>query len=384
MNKNEILDNFIKNYIHLPSQGTTEWALKRRSRIGGSEISTVLNKNKHNTIKKLIFQRTNLSSFNGNIMTMWGNIFECIIQKYSEKLFNCKIYETGSIAHDSNLLAYSPDGLSVIENKNLLNFVNDNNKNKNDKSIILFEFKCPFKRIPTEEVPEYYIYQPKIGMEIINICDYSLFIQAIFRISSINDLIYNNEYNNRFHKDKEPFEDNPLLHGMILFYVSKDLIDEEISSFIKSIGFLFSRDYYIHDLGKITNWYMLNKVFELYFQKKIQLKYIYTDIYLQEKFSHVNKIIYDLEVNFIVFDKIKKIKEELKEENTIIGVLPYKLMKTYSNPVFKEDLIINTELLSKVENILNIIKTVNKDDNELDDNEKKKFITNELKNLNLK
>ena len=118
--KLKILHNFLNKHKYLPVQGSQEWLRSRTETIGGSEISTILGLNPYQSIKQLIKQKIGLTTFKKAPPLWFGNIFEYILQQYTEILFDTHIYETGSIPYEnSNLIKYSPDGLSVIQNNKL-------------------------------------------------------------------------------------------------------------------------------------------------------------------------------------------------------------------------------------------------------------------------
>ena len=78
--KKRALNEFLEQNKYLPTQGSKEWLNSRSETIGGSEISTILNINKYQTIKQLIEQKTNISSFKKAAPLWFGNIFEYILQ----------------------------------------------------------------------------------------------------------------------------------------------------------------------------------------------------------------------------------------------------------------------------------------------------------------
>jgi len=122
--KKRTLIEFLELNKHLPEQGSIEWLKSRSETIGGSEISTILNINKYQSVKQLILQKTGLSIFKKAPPLWFGNIFEYILQQYVEKLYDTKIYETGSIPYKkSKLIKYSPDGLAVIKINKLKNIL---------------------------------------------------------------------------------------------------------------------------------------------------------------------------------------------------------------------------------------------------------------------
>lgn len=70
--KKRALNQFLEENKYLPIQGSQEWLKSRSETIGGSEISTILNINKYQTIKQLIEQKTGVSSFKkGSSIMVW-------------------------------------------------------------------------------------------------------------------------------------------------------------------------------------------------------------------------------------------------------------------------------------------------------------------------
>lgn len=65
--------------------------------------------------------------------------------------------------------------------------------------LVLFEFKCPHSRVATNEIPSYYLPQVSIGMNIIDIMETAVFVQATFRRCSFDQLRYNTLHNSYGH-----------------------------------------------------------------------------------------------------------------------------------------------------------------------------------------
>lgn len=236
----------IYNYSYLPKQGSIDWLNQRKGlyndnldkyvkipkqyTVGGSEISTLLRLNPYSSIRTMAERKLNIGSkFNGNINTRWGNMFEPIITEYTEKYFKTSIKEFGSIpllydSMKSPIARYSPDGICIIKGENLrdINCIKINNNN-----IVLFEFKCPIRRMIKNEVPAHYINQPLMGMAGIDIIDFSIFGDGIFRKCNIKDFGFNEKYDRVFHTfDRTKFI-NPLLCGLIFIYDKKDIVNSK-------------------------------------------------------------------------------------------------------------------------------------------------------------
>lgn len=406
--KKRTLIDFLEQNKHLPEQGSIEWLKSRTETIGGSEISTILNINKYQSIKQLILQKTGLTTFKKAPPLWFGNIFEYILQQYVEKLYDTKIYETGSIPYKkSKLIKYSPDGLALIKtnklktifteddlnNKIFNKSIFDNNDFNNKKQLlILFEFKNPYMRVvKPNEIPIYYINQPKLGMEVIEMCEASIFIEAVFRFCSYKDIVIdtlyknsnilpNNKYNTYYHYDKIRLINNPLSFGCFSLYYEKNNISEHLNEILsKLLEYFHCNNTNLHefDLSGLRDKTIINKIMENIIDYK-DIKIIYHDLcinhniyddndkYYFEKFNNINKFKNDIIKN----------KEKINNDSNLeyLGIMSFKLFDININPVFKSNPL-NDNVLNKVERVIDVIKACNK----LQEPELKKKIINESK-----
>lgn len=95
------------------------------------------------------------------VATGWGIRFEPVVRTYLEELWNCKIYESGRLKHDTQpCLGASPDGI-IVEG-------GDHRYGR------LVEIKCPYSRKIGEGIPFKYWVQMQIQMEVTNLfeCEY--------------------------------------------------------------------------------------------------------------------------------------------------------------------------------------------------------------------
>lgn len=393
--KKRTLYEFLEQHKYLPEQGSAEWLRSRSETIGGSEISTILNINKYQTIKQLIQQKVGITTFKKAPPLWFGNIFEYILQQYTEKLYDTKIYETGSIPYTkSNLLKYSPDGLAIIKLDKLKKIFNNNDlenkiyskskfdhfynsENKNEL-LILFEFKNPYMRvIKPNEIPEYYINQPKMGMEVIDICEASIFIESIFRFCSYNDIInLNNRYNIFYHYDKIRYTNDPLSYGAFSLYYEKNNSSTHLNDIINSVLY-YQHNNNIHefDLSAIKDKTIINKIMENIIDYK-DIKIIYHDLCINSNISNDNNYYFNKYNNKNKYKyNIKKYKEYInKQKYEYLGIMSFKMFNININPIFKSNPIDNN-VLDKINKVINIIKECNK----LDNIEQKKQLIDQFK-----
>lgn len=345
------LNKLIEKSKDLPKQGTKEWLDAKKYRIGGSEIATILNKNPYQKTKDLIEYHTDTKKFNNNIAVYWGRMFESILQDYINDELKCKINEFGSIPHKKyNNIAYSPDGLAIVHRCRLNNFINVEDLTRYSL-IVLFEFKCPYSRIPSGSIPDYYLPQPKLGLDVIEICDLAIFTEAVFRLCKLDDLDYaNTNYNHQLHS-KCTFDNIPIDIGYIIIYYDKlEFTDEMNETFLKNIELLgkisdyidkkfpnlYNEKYDLYDIGADSNYYVANTIFEYIFNHSLFM--------VDKNKGNTN---------------LNERCEYLKNNNhSIFGVIPYKLMKLYNNRVDRDvdPTFITENMIEKINKIVDVIK----------------------------
>jgi hypothetical protein len=409
--KKRALIDFLDENKDLPIQGSAEWLQSRSGTIGGSEISTILNINKYQSVKQLIEQKAGISSFKKSAPLWFGNLFEYILQQYTEKLFDTKIYETGSIPYKkSKLIKYSPDGVALINKNKLKKFLNDddydnkifnlsnfkNNSSEWDKKelLVLFEFKNPFMRvIKPNEIPIYYINQPKLGMEVIDICEVSIFIESVFRFCSYTDIIkinkstgsnltdydINNMYNRYYHFDRNKFNNKTLAYGSFSVYYESKNNSTHLLQIINNLVEYMMNNNNIHqyDLSAIKDKKIINSIMENIIDYK-DLKIIYHDICIN---TNINDDDEESSFYFNKYNNKNKYKNEIIENKLKIcddknleylGIISFKMLDINIEPIFKSNPL-NNKVLNDIEQIINVIKECDCVD---DKNEKKKIINN--------
>lgn len=138
-----------------PAQRTEEWYKLRDNHLTASAAATALGVNKYEKPESLILTKCGYNEFKGNAITEWGNIHEDEARKLYEEMYDEKVHELGILPHpEINFLAGSPDGVT--------------------ESGRLVEIKCPARRKITNEVPEHYMPQIQLLLEIMDleVCDF--------------------------------------------------------------------------------------------------------------------------------------------------------------------------------------------------------------------
>ncbi len=222
--KHQILAKFIKDHSHLSEQGSKEWLKERQYTIGGSEIATVIGKNKYSTVQNLVAQKIGISHFTGNTATRWGNLFENMTELIFQSLFlnGGKIHSVGSIQNkEIDTHKYSPDGLCIM-------------KILGEIMIILLEFKSPLNSIPEEKIPAHYLPQVKAGLCTLDIAEKAIFMSNMFRKCRLSNLNFTPHYDSYFHRDnkKKVSFTQALACGIILFFIPGKNINDFLSLYL--------------------------------------------------------------------------------------------------------------------------------------------------------
>jgi hypothetical protein len=235
INKHLHLQELLEKNSHVPTQGSEEWLKLRMKSVGGSDVASIIGESPYSDIKSFVLSKLNWSSFKGSPQTAFGCLFENVTRNFTEKYFNCKIYETSSIPGCIPFTSYSPDGLGIVSNSKINMFpINmpsifnksidllNNSIELSGEKCILFEFKSPHSRIPNNSIPSTYISQVLSGLCHIPITDMGIFVDACFRKCSLDDLSTNN-YDYEYHKyDKNKFNnESSIAIGIIFVYIDK-------------------------------------------------------------------------------------------------------------------------------------------------------------------
>lgn len=194
------LNYLTEQYAHLPPQGTSEWLENRKTKIGGSEVASVLGQCKYRSRSKLLEDKKT-SAWTSNACCVFGNLFEPVAKHVLLKDLEIEVKEMGSVPDTRFPVAYSPDGLFV----------------KDDK-LVLLEIKCPFRRYKLDTIPKHYLPQIKTGMCVLPV-DSALFVQMRFRICRLGQIGPSQGYNRWCHLEsrKRMPDMDPVHWGYIHF-----------------------------------------------------------------------------------------------------------------------------------------------------------------------
>lgn len=230
---------FVKKHEGL-IQRNNEWLNSMGKTIGGSEMSALLGMSKYLTFFGLAERKAKQCvkqyTFTNNVNCEWGNLFEPIITSYIELNFNSKVYGDDICVQVYPGHRNSPDGYIVVktfeDEEGDLHIKTAEHEDKPTHRVhtLLLEFKCPLVRKPIAgDVPDHYRPQLWSGLSVSPMCDYGLFVDAVFKRCSLSNLNFDNcKYDTRCEYDTPP-----LALGLICVFVNK--MDEEMKTFIKSL-----------------------------------------------------------------------------------------------------------------------------------------------------
>ncbi len=180
------------------AQHSEAWLKAKQSKVGGSAIATIMGISAFTTLREYIETKLGLRFFKSDIKPQWGNLFEDVIKRQVESAYGCTVHgEDLFIVGQYPGTVYSPDGLGVVGDK-----------------CVLFEFKCPYSRIPAKAPPKYYVPQVKMGLEIIPLAEYGIYVEAVYRRCTWADLGPSAEFDTTL-VQKPTKCDRPISYGFI-------------------------------------------------------------------------------------------------------------------------------------------------------------------------
>ena len=427
--KSILLSDFLKKNKNLAPQGSIEWHLTRKCSIGGSEMSIITGDNPYQKIDNLVASKVGFTKFDGNIATMWGNLFEPLTEKITEIIFNSNIQETGSLPGSVQNQRYSPDGIGIVKMK-----CHDNKYNLDciKYCIVLFEYKAPYATIPDGKIPKHYLPQVKTGLCSIPITDFAIFISNMYRKCSLKDLKNNNIYDIKFHKNdlkkKDLSIELPLSYGIIIIYQTteqknkfmdkyfskkdfeikydsdtsndSDIDFDEImilsdkykkieelnlmynteNKLYKKINNINTEDYLPIDFGE-SNYYEFNDLMNLKKENLISFEYLKPNI-INSNIWQKNKLINKQNIDFSNIENKNNLTNfdilSYDKEN-YIGILPWKLLKT--DIIYKDR---ELNYVKKYENVItDTVKILNDINNTVNYDDKVKIFKNKFPNSKL-
>lgn len=364
------IDNFIRANDRGYKQGDKAWVEVKKKTIGGSEIAVIAGKNKYSNLYKLIEQKIGLGTpFRGDIKTYWGNLFEEVAQLYVEADLDTRIVHTecflnGKIPEQT----YSPDGLGVVNMCREYTHTHispDGTKTVSEYTvkeniIALFEFKCPFSRIPDGSIPEYYEPQVKTGLDTISVSQIGIYAELVIRRCAYSDMHFDNSNFDR--KLKQYADKNakyPIALGFIGFYIDDMTAVYDDPRFTIFTNWLDSTD--DPEYASMYTTAVLDEVNDLSFVPLAPFEALLA-LFVDKKI----RVAYSPVVTRTHRDKdiiLEKTRDEFEKhcrdnKYTILGILPWKLLRIDYHYVDKEEGYINN-FADKIREVISVVSECN-------------------------
>jgi putative phage-type endonuclease len=327
---NDLIDDFIKTHNNDDIEQRTEnWYKLMGTTIGGSEVAALMGLSPYSSFYDIVKSKIDICkglkpyNFVDNISCWWGTLFEDVIARVIEIDIGNKVKGTSICIQKYEGHRNSPDGYIVanfyIKNNKYHLWTTDLSNELIDLSmILLLEFKCPITRRITGEIPKYYKPQVLSGLAVSPIAHKGLFIDALFRKCSVDQLGNNPLYDTIFHKKCNKLL-NPIAWGIINIYINNSRINNTIKNIYEEyfgIDFLENESNEIIDLGDINNT-LFNDIMYLVNNK------ILTTSVTTVKFSDGR-------------GDINILNTDIKKDHILFAVLPWKLFDISYVPVDRE------------------------------------------------
>lgn len=229
---NDLIDSFIDLHNTGVKQRDSNWYKLMGTTIGGSEIAAIMGLSPFSSLYKIV--ETKIEICNGtknweaeeSLSCWWGTLFEDVIALVVEKDLGNPVKGTNICIQKVEGHRNSPDGyvvahLYIKDNKYHI-WTTDLSPDIIETSVILLlEFKCPFTRRVTGDIPKYYKPQVLSGLAVSPIAHKGLFVDAVFRKCSVDQLGDNSEYDNTFHSNT--YRGNyPVAWGSITIHIQQN------------------------------------------------------------------------------------------------------------------------------------------------------------------
>uniref|UniRef100_A0A6C0LJ23 YqaJ viral recombinase domain-containing protein n=1 Tax=viral metagenome TaxID=1070528 RepID=A0A6C0LJ23_9ZZZZ len=341
MNKNSItkLIKNIEKRAKGPEQGSDAWLAlrvpnkdRKRGRIGGSDMATLLNLNPYGSRKELMLCKQGKKKVKiDNVFVHLGSLLEEITVIYFEKIFNTTVYcKNISLVDPTGIqsVIFSPDGLCCMplkNNKIQLEPMTDDTK----CCPVLIEIKNPWSRKLTRngDVPAQYKPQVQAGLMSIPDTHCGIFIDSQTKLCEYRQL-FTDGYNSELHRGNSRIDNEdqkPLSMGIVLCY--GELPKEFNKRYCKKVKFDKKS---VYDFGSVTQQNNCSNLLKSikYNQLKVEYHPLYNNAEEAENDSEIDNIIKDknaigiicykiYDITYTVcyrdIEMIKEIKSELKK-----------------------------------------------------------------------
>jgi hypothetical protein len=266
---------------------------------------------------------------------LWGNLLESTFRDIMSRLLKTDIVESSSIpSAEVAGKTFSMDGIGIV--RFLCDRWNDIPYEYFMYMITLFEFKCPYSRVPVQnEIYKEYIPQVKSGMSDLAIPEIALYCEGVFRVSRFDNLGYNRYIEKWLHKTDQ-MEKLPMSWGFLGFYMPEPAIPDDPEASVL-IDWLKSGE---QDFAKLENQNTLRKLIK--FVKTDDVKVWHSKMSISNEFKRcdffraqkipIHTKTFDMDNQLLEFYNFCRTKKYMP-----MGVLSIKLFDINVVPIEKEN-----------------------------------------------
>lgn len=233
--------HLLRSFVSLHARGLTqrsaEWFRARVGRLGGSELATAMGWNRYKTRERLVAEKAGVKfPVESMVACWWGTLLEPVAERAAELALGTRLVGTDitipAPAPLEGIHANSPDGFGAVrfavpptaEHARYPLQAGEEPPAGWAAEVrpVLFEFKCPWMRIPKAEIPKNYQPQVWSGIELSPV-DGALFTDSLFRRCGLHDLGPSRRCAHQCFRDGFPKrnEDPPLAWGLIGLYAPR-------------------------------------------------------------------------------------------------------------------------------------------------------------------
>jgi hypothetical protein len=226
----ELLE-FVQKYKDI-KQRDANWYQRIGTTVGASELSAIMGINPYSGFDDVVANKVAIimgtHKWDGGEACWWGTLFEDVIGEYVEIDLGSTIYGDDICIQDFPGYRNSPDGyivarIRMVNGKPILVTTLDiiDGLPAGEYQIIVLEFKCPFARRPTGQIPKQYLPQVLSGIAVSPPVKLGCFVDALFRKCTLPDLGNNRTYDRKYHsRDFKKIMNDPVAWGMIGVYAT--------------------------------------------------------------------------------------------------------------------------------------------------------------------
>lgn len=237
-------DGLVADFVALHAgnarQRSAAWLAKKAGSVGGSEMAAIMGRNPYSSFEDVACAKAGIRGWDGgSIACWWGTMFEAVIEEFVAIDLGTTLRGTDiSVPAPrgsglEGLHANSPDGYAVVTV-----FLNEDGEwqllstdaetraaaegRRRRRTIVLLEFKCPYRRRPKGKVVDYYEPQIWSGLALSPIAHVGLFVDAVFRKCALWSLGPRGGYDRAYHVEREnPDWEFPIAWGLTGIYAPR-------------------------------------------------------------------------------------------------------------------------------------------------------------------